>query len=163
MDKNLIKANACRDYVALSATNKEILCFARDGMVWAVEVHDVDSALLFAITTIEQRASGWVLRYRPNKKQQEMILSRSKRTEVICTLDFLEAEKANYKNNRGDTIEALVAKRWGGVQPKARNEKFTECGDFSLNGSEFQVKYGAKTGAATFTDEKTINNLRGRA
>ena len=163
MDKNLIKANACRDYVALSATDKEILCFARDGMVWAVEVHDVDSALLFAITTIEQRSSGWVLRYRPNKKQQEIILSRAKRVEAICTLDFLEAEKANHNNNRGDTIEDLVAIRWGGVQPKARNEKFSDRGDFSLNGFEYQVKYGAKTGAATFTDEKTINSLRGRA
>ena len=163
MDKNLTKMNACKDYVTMSATDREILCFASDGMVWAVEVHDVDSALLFTITTIEQRSGGWVLRYRPNKKQQDIILSRSKRTEVLCTLDFLETEKANYKNNRGDTIECLVAKRWGGVQPKARNEKFTECGDFSLNGFEYQVKYGAKTGAATFTDEKTINNLRGRA
>ena len=163
MDKNLIKLNACRDYVAMSATDREILCFARGGMVWAVEIHDVDSALLFAITTIEQRSSGWVLRYRPNKKQQEIILSRSKRTEIICTLDFLEAEKAKHKGNRGDTVEYLVTKMWGGVQPKARNEKFTECGDFSLNGFEYQVKYGAKTGAATFTDEKTINSLRGRA
>ena len=163
MDKSLIKANACRDYVSLSATDKEVLCFARGGMVWAVEVHDVDSALLFAITTIEQRSSGWVLRYRPNKKQQEIILSRSKRTEIICTLDFLEAEKVNHNNNRGDTIEDLVTMKWGGVQPKARNEKFTDRGDFSLNGFGYQVKYGAKTGAATFTDEKTINNLRGRA
>ena len=160
MDKNLIKANACRDYVTMSATDKEILCFARDSMVWAVEVHDVDSALLFAITTIELRESGWVLRYRPNKKQQDIILSRSKRTEIICTLDFLEAEKAKHNNNRGDAIEDLVATKWGGVRPKARNEKFTKCGDFSLNGLEFQVKYGAKTGAATFTDEKTMNNLK---
>lgn len=160
MDKNLIKASACKDYVTMSATNKEILCFARDSMVWAVEVHDVDSALLFAITTIEQRESGWVLRYRPNKKQQDIILSRSKRTEIICTLNFLEAEKANHNNNRGDTIEDLIATKWGGVQPKVRNRKFTECGDFSLNGLEFQVKYGAKTGAATFTDEITINNLK---
>ena len=160
MDKNLIKASACKDYVTMSATDKEILCFARDGMVWAVEVHDVDSALLFAITTIEQRSSGWVLRYRPNKKQQDIILSRSKRTEIICTLDFLEMEKANHKGNRGDTVEYLVATKWGGVQPKVRNEKFTECGDFSLNGLEFQVKYGAKTGAATFTDERTMNNLK---
>ena len=163
MDKNLIKANACRDYVALSATNREVLCFARDGMVWAVEVHDVDSALLFAITTIEQRSSGWVLRYRPNKKQQDIILSRSKRTEVLCTLDFLEAEKTNHKNNRGDTIEFLVSKRWGGVQPKARNEKFRECGDVSQNGFEYQVNYGAKAGVATKKKKKTINNLRGRA
>lgn len=163
MDKNLIKLNACKDYVALSATDREILCFARGGMVWAAEVHDVDSALLFAITTIEQRSSGWVLRYRPNKKQQDIILSRAKRVEILCTLDFLEAEKANHKNNRGDTVEGLVTKRWGGIQPKARNEKFSDRGDFSLNGSEFQVKYGAKTGAATFTDEKTINSLRGRA
>ena len=163
MDKNLIKLNACRNYVALSATDREILCFARGGMVWAVEIHDVDSALLFAITTIEQRSGGWVLRYRPNKKQQDLILSRAKRVEVLCTLDFLETEKASHNSNRGDTIEDLVTKRWGGVQPKSRNEKFTERGDFSLNGFEYQVKYGAKTGAATFTDEKTINNLRGRA
>lgn len=163
MDKNLIKLNACKDYAALSATDREVLCFARGGMVWAVEVYDVDSALLFAITTIEQRSSGWVLRYRPNRKQQDLILSRAKRVEAICTLDFLEAEKASHNNNRGDTVEYLVAKKWGGVQPKARNEKFSDRGDFSLNGFEYQVKYGAKTGAATFTDEKTINNLRGRA
>ena len=163
MDKNLIKLNACKDYTAMSATNKEILCFARGGMVWAAEVHDVDSALLFAITTIEQRSRGWVLRYRPNKKQQDIILSRAKRVEILCTLDFLETEKADHNNNRGDTVEDLVARRWGGFQPKARNEKFTDRGDFSLNGFEYQVKYGAKTGAAAFTDEKTINSLRGRA
>lgn len=162
MNKDLVKLTACENYVNLSATDKEILCFARGGMVWAVEVHGVDSAFLFAVTMLEQRSSGWTLRYRPNKKQQDLILSKAKRVEIICTLDFLEAEKANHNNNRGDTVEDLVTIKWCGVQPKARNTKFTDCGDFSLNGFEYQVKYGAKTGAATFTDEKTINNLKGR-
>ena len=161
MNKELLKLNACKDYADMSATDREVLCFARDGMVWAVEVHDVDSGFLFAISTLEQRKSGWALRFRPNKKQQDLILSRAKKIEIVCTLDFLETEKVNHNNNRGDTIEDLVTIKWGGVQPKARNTKFTECGDFSVNGLEYQVKYGAKTGAATFTDEKTINNLKG--
>ena len=154
----MLKYSMCERYVRGSAASRDILCFARGGNVWAVEV--VESlALLNAITYTEKRSGGVSLRYRPNKAQQELILANALRVEILCSFEYLETAKADFSNNRGDTVEHLAAVRWNGVQPAARNAKFTECGDFNANGIEYQVKYGAKTGAATITDEKTLNNL----
>jgi hypothetical protein len=148
----------CQRYISGSASSRDILCFARGGNVWAVEVAE-SLALLNAVTYTEKRSGGVSLRYRPNKAQQDLILSNALRVEILCSVEYLEAVKADYNNNRGDAVEAMTARRWNGIQPKARNTKFTDCGDFNANGIEYQVKYGAKTGAATVTDEKTLNNL----
>lgn len=155
----LLHNHAARQYHKASSTNNYILCFARNKTVWAVEVNDVDSLFIQSISYLEMRSKGWTLRFRPTKAQQDIILSRASRVELICSTTYLETEKVNHNNNRGNTVEDLVTMVWKGTQPDNPNTCFTERGDFNANGTEYQVKYGASTGAATFTTEKIMNNI----
>lgn len=151
--------NLVNRYHAGQAHSREILCFKRKAEIWAVEVES-NTALLYAVTYLEKRSKDISLRYRPTKAQQELILSNALRVQVLCSAEWLEAEnKRSEKENRGDIVERLAAKAWGGVRPKNRAAKFTECGDFEVNGIQYQVKYGASTGAATITTENTLHRL----
>ena len=140
-------------------THNYIFGFVRGGLVYAVQVNNADD-LLNSLTYVEKRSSGYNLRYRPNKAQQEIILAHATRVEILGSVDWLESERAEHNNNRGDAFEFYACKRWNGTQPTNRSEKFSTCGDFwTADGVHFQCKFGASTGAATFTDEKTLANL----
>lgn len=155
----ILHLNIVNRYHAGQAHTREIFGFKRKTEIWAVEVES-DPALLYAITYLEKRSGDISLRYRPTKAQQEIILSNALQVKVLCSADWLEAEnKRSEKENRGDIVERLAAKEWGGIRPINRATKFTECGDFEANGIQYQVKYGASTGAATITTENTLHNL----
>ena len=154
-----LQLNMINRYHVGQAHTREVLCFKRKAEIWAVEVES-NPALLYAVTYLEKRSNDICLRYRPTKAQQELILSNALQVKILCSADWLEAEsKRSEKENRGDIVERLAAKAWGGVRPANRATKFTECGDFEANGIQYQVKYGASTGAATITTENTLNNL----
>ena len=158
-EKNNIRLAMVRRYNSGAFTHNYIFGFVRGGLVYAVQVNNA-ADLLNSLTYVEKRSSGYNLRYRPNKAQQEIILANAARVEVLGSVDWLESERANHNNNRGDVFEYYACKRWNGTQPANRSEKFTTCGDFwTAEGVHFQCKFGASTGAATFTDEKTLANL----
>ena len=158
-EKNNIRLAMVRRYNNGAFTHNYIFGFVRGGLVYAVQVNNA-ADLLNSLTYVEKRSSGYNLRYRPNKAQQEIILANAARVEILGSVDWLESEKANHHNNRGDVFEYYACKRWNGTQPANRSEKFTTCGDFwTADGVHFQCKFGASTGAATFTDEKTLANL----
>lgn len=158
-DNSLIKLSMVERYHAGKAHSHEILCFKQDGNIWAVEVK-ADKALTYAVTTVEYRSGVANLRYRPNKAQKMLILSKAIRTEILGTAEWLETEnKARPKDTRGDIVEEAARIRWNGTAPAHRAVAFTVCGDFRANGIEYQVKYGADTGAATITTEQTLINL----
>lgn len=155
-DKELAKMTLVARYNRGAATHNYIFGFVRGGMVWAVECNSCADLLPFVTCYDKSRDA---LRYRPNGKQQDMILARASRVEILCTADELEELKAEHANNRGDTFEYMAAIRWNGVQHSKRNEKFTDCGDITIDGIEYQAKFGCNKGAATFTDGKTLFNL----
>lgn len=155
-NKDLAKMALINRYNRGAATHNYILGFVRGGMVWAVECKEC-ADLLSAISYYDKSRDA--LRYRPNASQQDIILSRASRVEILCTFNELEEMKANHNNNRGDTFEYLAAIRWHGVQHSKRNEKFTDCGDITINNVEWQAKFGCQKGAATFSDNKTLTNL----
>ena len=156
---NTLHLNMINRYHAGQAHSREVLCFKRKKEIWAVEVES-NPALLYAVTYLEKRTNEICTRYRLTKEQPELILSNALHVKVLCSAEWLEAEnKRSEKENRGDIIERLVAKAWNGVRPENRATKFTEYGDFEANGIQYQVKYGASTGAATITTENTLNNL----
>ena len=159
-EKNIIRSAMVRRYNKGAYTHNYIFGFTRKGMVYAVQV-DNACDLLTELTFVEKRSgTGMNLRFRPNKTQQEIIFANASRVEILGSVEWLEAEKLNFKNNRGDAFEYNACKRWNGEQPANRAEKFTTCGDFwTEDGKHFQCKFGASTGAATFTDEKTLANL----
>lgn len=158
-EKTIISSAMVRRYNKGAYTHNYIFGFIRNKVVYAVQVNNAGD-LLPALTYAEKRSGGWSLRYRPTKAQQEIILANAQRVEILGSAEWLEAEKLNFKNNRGDTFEYHACKRWNGEQPANRAEKFTTCGDFwTEDGKHFQCKYGASTGAATFTDEATLYRL----
>lgn len=152
----MARMNLIARYNRGAATHNYVFGFVRGGMVWAVQCDNCADLLPFVTCYDKSRDA---LRYRPNTKQQDLILARAARVEILCTADDLEELKAEHGNNRGDAFEYIAAKRWGGVQHSKRNEKFTTCGDITVNGIEMQVKYGSAKGAATFTDGKTLANM----
>ena len=158
-EKNTVRLAMVHRYNHGAFTHNYIFGFVRGGLVYAVQVNNA-ADLLNSLTYVEKRSSGYNLRYRPNKAQQEVILANAARVEVLGSVEWLESERANHNNNRGDVFEFYACKRWNGTQPANRSEKFTTCGDFwTADGTHFQCKFGASTGAATFTDEKTLANL----
>ena len=158
-EKATIRSAIVRRYNKGAYTHNYIFGFIRNKLVYAVQL-DNASDLINSLTYAEKRSGGWSLRYRPTKAQQELILVNASRVEILGTADWLEVEKLNFKNNRGDAFEYHACKRWNGEQPANRAEKFTTCGDFwTEDGKHFQCKYGASTGAATFTDEATLGRM----
>ena len=158
-EKSSIRIAMVRRYNSGAYTHNYIFGFVRDGLVYAVQVNNA-ADLLNSLTYVEKRSSGYNLRYRPNRKQQGIIRANAARVEILGSVNWFESEKANHNNNRGDAFEYLTCKRWNGTRPASRSEKFTTCGDFwTADGTHFQCKFGASTGAATFTDEKTLANL----
>ena len=157
-EKEMILISMVRKYNRLTYTHHYIFGFVRNGLIYAVQV-DSANDLLNQLFYAERRTNEWVLKYRPNKKQQEIILANAVRVEILGSVDWLENEKVYYNNNRGDTFEYHACKVWGGTLSPKRNAKFTDCGDFWIGSKHFQCKFGAATGAATFTNESTLNRM----
>lgn len=145
-----------RKYHEIEYTNNYVLCFVRNKEVYAAQVDNVDVHFLMKISKLEKRSSGAVLRYKPNKDIQDYIIMRASVVRVLCSAAYLEAAVAESKNmNRGNVVEKLVIMAWHGCQTPV-NLAFTQGGDMIANGKHYQVKFGARTGGATFTNEKTL-------
>lgn len=159
-DKEAIKAYMVNEYNRMAFTHSYIFGFSIGGMVYAARVMDGRGLLPFL--TYVDKASGknggtYSLKYRPNGKQWAMVTAEAEEVKAICTVEYLENLKANSRKNRGQLFEELVAQAFGGELETKSNLKFTEGGDMNLNGVAYQIKYIK----ATFTDEKTLMNLRG--
>ena len=85
-------------------------------------------------------------------------------TELTSNVQTLETEDLNqaiWKDrakyfNIGYVNQTMTDKTFGGELETKSNLKYTEGGDMNLNGVAYQIKYTK----ATFTDEKTIQNLK---
>ena len=158
MSKEFQKINLVKRYTDAAYTDNYIFGFLRNGSVWACMVENADS-LLDKISYVEKRSSsGWGLKYRPTKAQQELIIANSKEIKILYTADFMEKEKEKHKGNRGNMFEDICTKVWNGEQTKT-NLDFTKGGDIIINGKHYQAKFGCAKGGATFTTEKTLLNL----
>ena len=158
--KTIIHYQMVKEYHKQSATSNYVFGFVRNGLIYAVQIDNADEALLLNLTYVERRSTkGWELKYRPTKAHQELLLANAAKVEILGSWDYMEADKVNHNNNRGDWFEDMATIRWNGKQPASRSMRFTECGDFNANGIEYQAKFGSNKGAATFTNEKTLARL----
>lgn len=130
------------------------------GIIYAARVMDARGLIPF-VSYVDKASSKnggtYSLKYRPNQSQWAMITAQAVEVKAICTVEYLENLKANSRKNRGQLFEELVAQAFGGELETRSNLKFTEGGDMNLNGVAYQIKYTK----ATFTDERTLMNLRG--
>lgn len=152
-----------RKYYALSYTHHYVVGRPVGGLVYAALLRDVDAAALLAVTTLSKASSknGGTLsvRFQPNLEQWAYITAHAVEVKVICTVEFLEKWAKEHGKNKGQAFEILTCEAWGGELESKPNAKFTEAGDMYINGEAYQAKYYK----ATFTDEKTLINLEGRA
>ena len=157
--KDTIKTYLLCEYIRLAATHAYIFGYAVGGVVYAARVMDA-RALLPILTYIDKASSKnggtYSLKYRANMTTWAAVVSQAVEVKMVCTVEYLENLKANSKKNRGQLFEELVAKTFGGELETKSNLKFTEGGDMNLDGVAYQIKYTK----ATFTDEKTIQNLK---
>lgn len=157
--KEAIKTFLLCEYIRLAATHAYIFGYAVGGVVYAARV--MDARTLLPLLTYVDKASSknggtYSLKYRANMTTWAAVVSQAVEVKMVCTVEYLENLKANSKKNRGQLFEELVAKTFGGELETKSNLKFTEGGDMNLDGVAYQIKYTK----ATFTDEKTIQNLK---
>lgn len=148
------------ELVRMEYTHSYIFGHKVGNMVYAARVLNADSLIRFISYTDKashKNGGTYSLKYRPNAKQWSIITTHAEEVKTICTVEYLENLKANSRKNRGQLFEELVAQAFGGELETKANLKFTEGGDMNLNGVAYQIKFDK----ATFTDERTVVNLRG--
>lgn len=159
-EKEQVAAFLCNKYIEKEYTHSYIFGHKVGKIIYAARVLNADSLIPF-ISYIDRASSKnggtYSLKYRPNCEQWAMIVSQAIEIKAVCTADYMENLKANTKMNRGQLFEKIVEKVFGGELETKSNLKFTEGGDIKLNGIAYQIKFDK----ATFTDEKTLMNLRG--
>ena len=160
MENKMMVLEMVKKYNRLTATHGYIFGFVRNKMVYAVKVENAETILSHLVFLgSASRCKGFSIRFRPNKTQQEIILANASEVKILCSYEYLEEVKKAYGNNRGNAFENLSAIAFGGKLNDSKNAKFTECGDMNINGKEYQAKFGCSAGAATFTNEETLENL----
>lgn len=144
-----MKKYMCDFYHKNSFVNLYIVGFRFSGKIYTVIVTFPE---LIPAIKIEQgsKNSGYRLRFRPNLAWKMSMLNRAK---IECSENFFESIRIN--RNYGDTYEKMIVEQAGFIW--ARNtDKFNEAPDVTINNVDYQIKFEK----ATFTDEKTINNIK---
>ena len=159
-EKETVKAYLVNEYIKAEYTPSYLFGNSVKGIVYAARVMDARGLLPF-VSYVDKASSKnggtYSLKYRPNQSQWALITSEAVEIKAICTVEYFENLKANSRKNRGQLFEQLVAQAFGGELETKSNLKFTDGGDMNLNGVAYQIKYTK----ATFTDERTLMNLRG--
>lgn len=160
MNEN-IKEYLTREYTRLAFTPDYVFGYTENGMVYAAMVENADGILPY-VTTLDRASSKnggtYSLKYKPTKAITSILQAHASKVLTICSVEYLESLNATSRQNRGQIFESLVAENLKAETPKAKNAKFTDCGDIIVNGRHYQVKYAK----ATFTDERTLRNLAAR-
>lgn len=158
MKNEAIRNYLLSNYNNLSYTHSYIFGYVANGMVYGALVEDARGILPY-ITCLDcasKKNGGTIqLKYKPNRAQVAIVIESATVIKPICTEAFLENEFRTTKWNRGQIFEALTATVFNGRQAEKKNANFTECGDITVDGLHYQVKYLK----ATFTDERTLKNL----
>lgn len=140
-----------RKYDHLSYTHNYMFGFADHGTVWCALA---TSDLLPFVCTLDHasRGQGCALRFKPTLGQKELL--KTCETFAVCSETYFNDLFASTKYNRGEIFEKLVTEHFGQIWIKD-HVPFTEAGDIEVNGTAYQIKYEK----ATFTNEKTLQNL----
>lgn len=142
-----------QDYYNNTAfTDKYILVYTYGGVVYMTlttrEVVD-------RVTCLDKasRGAGYALRFKPNNAQKVMLLAED--ATALCSAELFNYMVTNSIYNRGEIAEKIVTEYFGQKWEKD-NIPYTEAGDIEVDGVAYQIKYEK----ATFTNEKTIDNMR---
>ncbi len=114
------------------------------------------SQLLSLILKLDKasRGKGYSLRFKPNNKVRELLLSEG--ATLICSAEIFDKLVSESKYNKGEVFEKLVTE-WYGQKWEKDSIPFTESGDLIVDGIAYQIKYEQ----ATFLTEAQMLGLRG--
>lgn len=158
MENMNIMKNLIDFYTETAFTDNYIFGFVSADMVYAVSVKNADSVLPYVMKLDKaSRGQGYALRFKPDKAQKALLLSYG--ATAICSADMFEDMVADSKYNRGEIFEKLVTEQMFGQVWEKDNVPYTDGGDVSSRGVAWQVKFEK----ATFTNEKTMMNMKKRA
>lgn len=156
----MVKEYLNSEYHRIAATHNLVLGKPIAGLVYAARVENASLALLNAVTTTSKASNkngGRVaVRFVPNRAQWALITTESSEIKTVCTVEFLEHYAKDNGINKGQAFEILACQAWDGTLATRANLKFTEGGDFTIDGREYQAKYTK----ATVIDERTLMNLK---
>lgn len=160
MNEN-IKEYLISEYSRLAFTSNYVFGYAESGMIYAAMIENADEILPY-VTCLDRASSKnggtYSLKYKPTKAIAAILRAHASKVFAVCSVEYLESLNKANRQNRGQIFEAMVAKILKAETPKAKNAKFTDCGDIIVNYRHYQVKYAK----ATFTDERTLKNLGAR-
>ena len=139
-----------QEYNKKAFTHHYILGFYKDGQVFMVKATSRTVSKVLKLDKAS-RGGGCSLRFRPNKKQKELLL---KKACVLCSKDFFNEQVKNSKYNKGEIFEKLITEKCG-QEWKKDNIPFTKAGDLKVNGISYQIKFEK----ATFITEKALQGL----
>ena len=114
------------------------------------------SQLLSLVLKLDKasRGKGYSLRFKPNNKVRELLLSEG--ATLICSAEMFSKLASESKYNKGEVFEKLVTE-WYGQEWEKDSIPFTEDGDLTVDGIAYQIKYEQ----ATFLTETQMLGLRG--
>lgn len=152
VNKEIVKKMLQDFYHESAYTDRYILVYTISGVVYMTFCN---AEMVNRVTCLDtaSRGHGFSLRFKPNKAQKQMLLANG--ATALCSADFFDAVYQNCKYNRGEVAEKMVTEYFGQIWEKD-NVPYTEAGDIVLNNIHYQIKYEK----ATFTDEKTIDNMK---
>lgn len=152
--KNLALFNEMvKTYNDKAFTHEYIFGIDYKGNIYMVKT---TSQLLALVLKLDKasRGKGYSLRFKPNNKVRELLLSQG--AELICSTETFKSLVAESKYNKGEIFERLVTERFGQTWTKD-SVPFTEDGDITVDGIAYQIKYEQ----ATFLTEAQMLRLRG--
>ena len=100
---NEIKTCLINKYNQLTYTHSYIFGYAYRGVVYSARINDgraLLSQLLYIDESSPKNGLQYILRYRPNHKQWQMICDNAQEVKKICTLNHLETLGRKLKKNR---------------------------------------------------------------
>ena len=155
MTNEVIKKMLQDGYNAVAFTDKYIMGFIVNHVVYFTVC---TRELVDRVTCLDRasRGAGFALRFKPNKAQKMLLMTCG--AKALCSEKFFNDMVIESRYNRGEIFEKLVTEEFGQVWEKD-TVPFTEAGDIEVNGTAYQIKFEK----ATFTNEKSLANLKNKA
>ena len=134
-------------------THKYIFGIRYKGNIYMVKTTSQFLAFVLKLDKAS-RGKGYSLRFKPNNKIREMLLSEG--ATFICSAEMFDTLVKESKYNKGEIFEMLVTEYFGQTWEKD-NVPFTDDGDLTVDGIAYQIKYEQ----ATFITEAQMMRMRG--
>lgn len=140
-------------YNELAYTHNYIYGFSLNGNVYAVEATS-EIMPYIASLDVASRGMGYSIRFKPNRAKKILLMAKSIKTTILCSVEYFNDMVKNSKYNKGEIFEKMVTERYGQEWVKD-NVPFNIGADLEVNGIGYQLKYEG----ATFATEKTLANM----